>query len=102
MKNFFKTFLTDYAFLVCDFGVGFIVACLYWYFLSLPHAISFIICFTILAPIAYYITVYRPEQKKKLRNPLHELIIGEIMFIMHLEKLSMAKELDLKASRLGR
>ena len=97
MKKFFKTFLTDYAFLVTDFGMGFIVACLYWYFLSFPHAISFLICFTMISPIAYYIAVYRPEQKKMLRDPLHELIVGEIIFIMYLEKLSMAKELDLKA-----
>jgi hypothetical protein len=99
MKTFFKTFLSDQGYLIGNFGMGFLFASLICWLISFPNAISFLIFFVMISPFMYYITVYRPAQKKKLRDPLHELIIGEIMFIMKLEKISMAHELDLKTSR---
>ena len=98
MKNFLKTYFSDYGYLIYKLIIGIIMAIPIGLWTPFSPT-TFLIGYVLSDPPVYYFMIYLPKKKKELRNPVHELILGEIKFIMHLEKLSMTKELDLKTSR---
>lgn len=93
MKNFFKTYLTDYGYLIGNFGLVTIIAFFISHFISFPNAISFFIWCMIFSPCAYYFSEY----KSQLRKTYTDIVNKDLLPVLK----SMADELDRKTSRFG-
>jgi hypothetical protein len=85
MKQFIKTYLSDYGYLTIKFGLGLFLALIILSFAPLHTAVAFFLGYAMSDPAIYYILIYKPKQRNR---------INDARYILQKAKASIAAELD--------